>query len=94
MRPAQVFGLGFVSVFDQVLEGLPDGDKGSLFEAYLSSLDEDPKQFREARSSLQFCTCCASTLHGPCCMHDVLARPSAAVTWLRLSPCQVPVGLA
>ena len=49
--PAQVFGLGFVSVFDQVLEGLPEGDKGSLFAAYLSSLDEDPKQFREAGHS-------------------------------------------
>jgi hypothetical protein len=57
-RRAQVFGLGFVSVFDQVLEGLPPGDKGPLFDAYLSALDETPQQFREARTRL-----CA---HSPC----------------------------
>lgn len=43
----QVFGLGFVSVFDQVLEGLPEGDKGKLFSAYLDALGEDSAQYRQ-----------------------------------------------
>ena len=49
----QVFALGFVSVFDQVLEGLPDGDRENLFKAYLSSLDEDPSKYRQVPSSCQ-----------------------------------------
>ena len=47
MCHAQVFALGFVSVFDQVLEGLPDNDRESLFKAYLSSLDEDAGKYRQ-----------------------------------------------
>lgn len=43
----QVFGLGFVSVFDQVLEGLPEGEKGKLFSAYLDALGEDSTQYRQ-----------------------------------------------
>ena len=42
-----MFALGFVSVFDQVLEGLPDGDRENLFKAYLSSLDENPSKYRQ-----------------------------------------------
>ena len=49
----QVFALGFVSVFDQVLEGLPDGDRENLFKAYLSSLDEDPSKYRQVPSACQ-----------------------------------------
>ena len=49
----QVFALGFVSVFDQVLEGLPDGDRENLFKAYLSSLDEDPSKYRQVLFSCQ-----------------------------------------
>ena len=44
----QVFGLGFVSVFDQVLEGLPEGDKAALFSAYIGSLGENGDQYRQA----------------------------------------------
>ena len=43
----QVFALGFVSVFDQVLEGLPDNDRESLFNAYISSLDEEGSKYRQ-----------------------------------------------
>ncbi len=46
----QVFGLGFVSVFDQVLEGLPEGDKGALFSAYIGSLGENGDQYRQVQS--------------------------------------------
>ena len=43
----QVFALGFVSVFDQVLEGLPDNDREKLFNAYIASLDEDASKYRQ-----------------------------------------------
>jgi hypothetical protein len=42
-----VFALGFVSVFDQVLEGLPDSDREKLFNAYIGSLDEDASKYRQ-----------------------------------------------
>lgn len=56
----QVFGLGFVSVFDQVLEGLAEGDKEALFKAYISSLDENAEQYRAVRprKHLQSEACC------------------------------------
>ncbi|CAK0783183.1 hypothetical protein CVIRNUC_006382 [Coccomyxa viridis] len=52
-RYDEVFALGFVSVFDQVLEGLPDGDRENLFKAYLSSLDEDPSKYRQDAERLE-----------------------------------------
>lgn len=42
----QIFGLGFTSVFDQVLGGLPAEQSKKLFKAYLNALDEDPDQYR------------------------------------------------
>lgn len=45
--PMQVFGLGFVSVFDQVLEGLKDDDRTALFNAYIAALGEDGNQYRK-----------------------------------------------
>ena len=44
-----MFGLGFVSVFDQVLEGLKDDDRSALFDAYIASLGEDGSQYRKVR---------------------------------------------
>lgn len=45
--PPQVFGLGFTSVFEQVLEGLPEADKEAIFAAYIESLDEDPARYKK-----------------------------------------------
>lgn len=42
---SQVFALGFVSVFDQVLEGMPEKTE-DIFEAYISALGEDSSQYR------------------------------------------------
>ncbi|KAK9861212.1 hypothetical protein WJX84_009589 [Apatococcus fuscideae] len=42
-----IFGLGFTSVFDQVLGGLPAEQSKKLFKAYLNALDEDPDQYRK-----------------------------------------------
>ncbi|CAL5220853.1 g2937 [Coccomyxa viridis] len=49
----EVFALGFVSVFDQVLEGLPDGDRENLFNAYISCLDEDASKYRQDAERLE-----------------------------------------
>lgn len=41
-----VAALGFVSVFDQVLEGLPAEEQKAIFKAYIGALDQDPDQYR------------------------------------------------
>lgn len=41
----QVFALGFVSVFDQVLDGMPE-DTDHIFKAYIGALDEDAERYR------------------------------------------------
>lgn len=53
MWSLQVFALGFVSVFDQVLDGLPEtGDTSKIFGAYISALDEDASKYREDHDRL------------------------------------------
>ncbi|KAK9862303.1 hypothetical protein WJX84_001196, partial [Apatococcus fuscideae] len=42
-----IFGLGFTSVFDQVLGGLPAETSKKLFMAYLNALDENADQYRQ-----------------------------------------------
>jgi hypothetical protein len=42
----QVYALGFVSVFDQILDGFDAGDKAALFSAYVKAIGEDPAQYR------------------------------------------------
>lgn len=42
-----VFALGFVTVYDQLMEGYPgDEDRESIFEVYIRALEEDPQQYR------------------------------------------------
>ncbi|AEC07092.1 Protein THYLAKOID FORMATION 1 [Arabidopsis thaliana] len=42
-----VFALGFVTVYDQLMEGYPsDQDRDAIFKAYIEALNEDPKQYR------------------------------------------------
>ena len=43
----QVFALGFVSVFDQITEGLPGEGPSDIFNAYMTALQEDPEQYRK-----------------------------------------------
>lgn len=43
----QVFALGFVSVFDQIVEGLPGDSAGDIFSAYVKAIQEDPDQYRK-----------------------------------------------
>lgn len=42
-----VFALGFVTVYDQLMEGYPsDEDREAIFKAYIQALQEDPEQYR------------------------------------------------
>lgn len=42
-----VFALGFVTVFDQLMEGYPsDEDRDAIFRSYIQALQEDPDQYR------------------------------------------------
>ena len=42
-----VFALGFVTVYDQLMEGYPsDEDRDAIFQAYINALKEDPDQYR------------------------------------------------
>ncbi|CAJ1956482.1 unnamed protein product [Sphenostylis stenocarpa] len=42
-----VFALGFVTVYDKVMEGYPsDEDRDAIFQAYIKALKEDPQDYR------------------------------------------------
>ncbi|KAF0905086.1 hypothetical protein E2562_000889 [Oryza meyeriana var. granulata] len=42
-----VFALGFVTVYDQLMEGYPSNeDRDAIFKAYITALNEDPEQYR------------------------------------------------
>lgn len=42
-----VFALGFVTVYDQLMEGYPsDEDREAIFQSYINALNEDPQQYR------------------------------------------------
>ncbi|GLT29782.1 hypothetical protein SLA2020_046270 [Shorea laevis] len=42
-----VFALGFVTVYDQLMEGYPsDEDQDAIFQAYIKALKEEPEQYR------------------------------------------------
>lgn len=42
-----VFALGFVTVFDQLMEGYPsDEDREAIFQSYIRALEEDPEKYR------------------------------------------------
>lgn len=49
-----VFALGFVTVYDQLMEGYPsDEDRSAIFEAYINALNEDPEQYRKDAQKLE-----------------------------------------
>ncbi|XP_058073154.1 protein THYLAKOID FORMATION1, chloroplastic [Magnolia sinica] len=42
-----VFALGFVTVYDQLMEGYPSNeDREAIFKAYIQALQENPEQYR------------------------------------------------
>lgn len=58
----EVFALGFVSVFDQILESVDAEERAQIFKAYLGALEESPEQFRQDAQQLESS---ASQLSGP-----------------------------
>ncbi|KAJ0740030.1 putative protein Thf1 [Helianthus annuus] len=49
-----VFALGFVTVYDQLMEGYPsDEDREAIFQAYVNALNEDPQQYRADAQKLE-----------------------------------------
>lgn len=41
-----MYALGFVSVFDQILDGFDSPEKDKIFKAYINALGEDPAKYR------------------------------------------------
>ncbi|KAM3395487.1 protein THYLAKOID FORMATION1, chloroplastic [Capsicum galapagoense] len=49
-----VFALGFVTVYDQLMEGYPsEEDRDAIFKAYIEALKEDPQQYRVDAQKLE-----------------------------------------
>ncbi|KAL6140044.1 hypothetical protein ACLB2K_058345 [Fragaria x ananassa] len=49
-----VFALGFVTVYDQLMDGYPsDEDRDAIFKAYVNALKEDPEQYRTDAKNLE-----------------------------------------
>lgn len=49
-----VFALGFVTVFDQLMDGYPsESDRDAIFKAYIAALNEDPELYRKDAKKLE-----------------------------------------
>ncbi|KAJ0974880.1 hypothetical protein J5N97_016845 [Dioscorea zingiberensis] len=49
-----VFALGFVTVYEQLMEGYPSNeDREAIFRAYIEALKEDPEQYRKDAQKLE-----------------------------------------
>jgi hypothetical protein len=42
----EVYALGFVSVFDQILDSFDAAERAAVFDAYITALGEDPRRYR------------------------------------------------
>ncbi|DBB11023.1 hypothetical protein WJX82_007134 [Trebouxia sp. C0006] len=49
----EVFALGFVSVFDQIIEGIPGTAAADIFQAYMAALQEDPEKYRSDAKKME-----------------------------------------
>nr|XP_027061566.1 protein THYLAKOID FORMATION1, chloroplastic [Coffea arabica] len=49
-----VFALGFVTVYDRLMEGYPsDEDREAIFQAYIKALKEEPEKYRSDAQKLE-----------------------------------------
>jgi photosystem II biogenesis protein Psp29 len=48
-----VMALGICSVFDQILQGLPEEEQTAVFNAYINALEESPEQYRKDAAMLE-----------------------------------------
>ena len=62
LRLPQIYALGFVSVFDQIMESVAEDDRKKIFAAYVSALDESPEKYRSDAAQMESV---ASSLSGP-----------------------------
>ncbi len=77
-----MYALGFVSVYEQILESLPEAERAAIFTAYITALGEDPEQYRRDAARIE---AAASSLSGP----DGLA-PDASGNDVQVSACTFP----
>ena len=49
----QVYALGVVSAFEQILESLEASERAEIFGAYISALDEDAAKYRSDAAELE-----------------------------------------
>lgn len=49
----EVTALGITSIFDQVLDGLPDGERKAVFDAFIRALEEDPDKYHSDAKKLE-----------------------------------------
>lgn len=50
-----VFALGFVTVYDQLMDGYPSEEaRDAIFKAYVEALNEDPAQYRYVLTLISF----------------------------------------
>lgn len=49
----EVTALGMVSIFEQVLGGLPDSEREAVFDAFIEALGEDPAQYRKDAAAVE-----------------------------------------
>lgn len=49
----QIFALGFVSVYEQILESLSAEERGAIFKAYVDALGEDADKYKRDASALE-----------------------------------------
>lgn len=50
---SEVTALGIVSIFDQILGGLPEAEREAVFTAFISALEEDPAQYRKDAAAME-----------------------------------------
>lgn len=50
---SEVTALGIVSIFDQILDGLPDGEREAVFNAFVNALEEDPEKYRKDAAAME-----------------------------------------
>ena len=52
-----VFALGFVTVYDRLMEGYPsDEDREAIFQAYIKALKEEPEKYRQVSVHETLCS--------------------------------------
>lgn len=49
----EVMALGFVSVYDQILDGMTEDERTSIFKAYIGALGENAEQYRSDAAKLE-----------------------------------------